>query len=222
MASLTQWTWVWVNSGSWQWTGRLGVLQSMWLQRVGHDWATELNWTELHFRLFCWLKGYFFSFKEFLPTVELNSSIPVPYSSSIPKLWMFSLAISCLTTSNLPWFVDLTVPVPMQYCSLQHWTLPPLPVTYTTGHCFCFDSASSYFLELYWVPTDLGSSSFNVIFFPFHIFHGVLKARILKWFAIAFSCGPRFARALYHDPSVSGGLCDMAHSFTELDKAVWS
>jgi len=47
MASLTQWTWVWVNSGSWWWTGRPGVLQSMGSQRVGHDWATELNWTEL-------------------------------------------------------------------------------------------------------------------------------------------------------------------------------
>ena len=37
-------TWVWVNSGSWWWTGRPGVLQSMGLQRVGHDWVTELNW----------------------------------------------------------------------------------------------------------------------------------------------------------------------------------
>ena len=46
MASLTQWTWVWVNSGSWWWTGRPGVLQFMGSQRVGHDWATELNWTE--------------------------------------------------------------------------------------------------------------------------------------------------------------------------------
>ena len=43
MASPTQWTWVWVNSGSWWWTGRPGVLQSMWSQRVGHDWVTELN-----------------------------------------------------------------------------------------------------------------------------------------------------------------------------------
>ena len=43
MASLTQWTWVWVNPGSWWWTGRPGVLQSMGSQRVGHDWATELN-----------------------------------------------------------------------------------------------------------------------------------------------------------------------------------
>ena len=47
MASLTRWTWVWVNSGSWWWTGRPGVLWSMGSQRVGHNWANELNRTEL-------------------------------------------------------------------------------------------------------------------------------------------------------------------------------
>ena len=45
MASPIQWTWVWVNSESWWWTERPDVLQLMGLQRVGHDWATELNWT---------------------------------------------------------------------------------------------------------------------------------------------------------------------------------
>ena len=45
MALLTQWTWVWVDSGSWWWTGRPGVLRFMGSQRVWHDWATELNWT---------------------------------------------------------------------------------------------------------------------------------------------------------------------------------
>ena len=44
MASLTWWTWVWVRSRSWWWTGEPGVLQPMVLQRVGHDWMTELNW----------------------------------------------------------------------------------------------------------------------------------------------------------------------------------
>ena len=43
MASSTWWTWVWVGTGSWWWTGRAGVLQSIQLQRVGHDWVTELN-----------------------------------------------------------------------------------------------------------------------------------------------------------------------------------
>ena len=47
MASPTQWTWVWVNSRSWWWTGRPGVLRFMGLQRVRHDWATKLNWTGL-------------------------------------------------------------------------------------------------------------------------------------------------------------------------------
>ena len=45
-ASPTQWTWVWPSSGSWWWPGRPGVLQPMGSQRVGHEWVTELNWTE--------------------------------------------------------------------------------------------------------------------------------------------------------------------------------
>ena len=47
MASLTLWTWVWVSSGSWWWMGKPNVLQSMGLQRVGHDWVTELKWLRL-------------------------------------------------------------------------------------------------------------------------------------------------------------------------------
>ena len=47
MASRTQWTWIWVDSQSWWWIGRPGVLQSTGSQRVGHDWATELNWSGL-------------------------------------------------------------------------------------------------------------------------------------------------------------------------------
>jgi len=94
---------------------------------------------------------------------------------------MFTLAISCLTTSNLPWFMDLTFQVPMQYCSLQHQTLLPSPVPSTTEHCFCFGSISSFFLELflysspvwYWAPTNPGSSFFNVIsFYLFILFTG--------------------------------------------------
>ena len=47
MASPTRWTWVWVSSGIWRWTGKPCVLQSIGSQSVGHDWATERNWTEL-------------------------------------------------------------------------------------------------------------------------------------------------------------------------------
>ena len=86
---------------------------------------------------------------------------------------MFTLAISFLTTSNLPWFVDLTFQVHMQYCSLQHQTLLLSPVPSTTGYCFCFGSNPSFFLKLflhwspvaYWAPTGLGSSSFSILSF---------------------------------------------------------
>ena len=89
------------------------------------------------------------------------------------KIW--TLARSFLTTSNLPWFIDLTFQVAMPYCSLQHWTLLLSPVTFTTGYCFCFGSLPSFFLELflhwspvaYWAPTDLGSSSFSILSFSF-------------------------------------------------------
>ena len=86
---------------------------------------------------------------------------------------MFSLAISCLTTSHLPWFMDLTLQVPMQYCSLQHQTLLLSPVISTTGCYFCFGSILSFFLEVflhsspveYWIPTNLGSLSFSILSF---------------------------------------------------------
>ena len=48
MASPTQWTWAWVDSRSWWWTGRPVVLRFMGSQRIGHNWATKLNWTELN------------------------------------------------------------------------------------------------------------------------------------------------------------------------------
>ena len=59
MASLTWWTWIWVNSGSWWWTGRPGMLRFMRSQRVRHDWVTEPNWTEynLHENLFNLVTG---------------------------------------------------------------------------------------------------------------------------------------------------------------------
>ena len=67
---------------------------------------------------------------------------------------MFTLAIPCLTTSTLPWFLNLAFQVPMQYCSLQHLTLLITPVTTTAGYCVCFGSTPSVFLEvfLHWSP----------------------------------------------------------------------
>ena len=104
---------------------------------------------------------------------ELKSPILAHFSSPIPRMSTFTLAISCLTTSNLPWFMDLTFQVPMQNCSLQHQILLLSPVTSTAGYCFCFGSIPSFFLELflhwspvaYWAPTDLGSPSFSILSF---------------------------------------------------------
>ena len=89
---------------------------------------------------------------------------------------MFNLAISCLTTSNLLWFMDLTFQVPMQYCPLEHQIFLSSPGTSTTKRHFPFGQAASFFLELlvialhpspvaYWAPTNLGSSSFSVLSF---------------------------------------------------------
>ena len=58
MASPTQWTWVWVNSKSWWWTGKPVVLESMESQRVGQDWATELKWTDWYCINFATLKCF--------------------------------------------------------------------------------------------------------------------------------------------------------------------
>ena len=120
--------------------------------------------------------------------------------------------------------MDLTVQVLMQYCSLYHQSFLPSPVTSTTGCYFCFGSISSFFLVLFLhCSLELGTYRpgefiFQCsIFLPFHTVHGVLKARILKWFPISFSSGPHFARTLHHYLSIFGG---MAHSFTELDKVV--
>ena len=111
---------------------------------------------------------------------------------------IFTLAISHFTISNLPWFIDLTVLVPMQYCSLQHRTLLPSPVTSTNGCCFCFVSISSLFLELFlhsspvacWARTNLGSSSFSVVsfclFIPFIHGHHLMvntEIRLIIFFA---------------------------------------
>ena len=96
MTSPTQWTWVWVHTGSLFWTGRPGLLQSFGLQRVDHYWVTELNWPG-------------------------------------------EIIFKCL------------------------------------------------------------------IFLPFHPVHGLLKSRILKWFAIPFSSGQCFVRIIHHELPIFGG-----------------
>ena len=143
------------------------------------------------------------------------------------------------------WFMDLTFQFSIQYCSLQHRTLLPSPVTSTTGHCFClaqpllhvasarccfyFDSVSSLFLKLffhrspvaYLVPTDLGSSSFSVLYFYlFILFMGFSRQEY--WSGLLF---PSPVDHVWSELSTMTHpswvyLHGTAHSFIELDKTV--
>ena len=143
---------------------------------------------------------------------------------------MFTLAISCLTASNLLWFMVLTFHnIPMQYCSLHHWTLLPSPVTSATGCCFCFGSISSFFLKLflhqspvaYWALTDLGSSSFSVLSFCLFILF-IRFSRQEYWSGLPFpypvDCILSELSTMTYPSWVA--LHGMAHSLMELDKAV--
>ena len=142
---------------------------------------------------------------------------------------MFIQAIACLITSNLPWFMDQTFQVPMQYCSLQHQTLLLSPVTSTTGCGFCFGSVSSLFLVLflhwspvaYWAPTDLGSSSFSVLSFClFILFMGISRQEY--WSGLPFPSPVDHILSEFSTMICPSwvALHGMAHSFIELHKVV--
>ena len=127
---------------------------------------------------------------------------------------MFTLAVSCLTTSNFLLFVDLAFQVPMQYRSLQHQSLFLSPITSTTGCYFCFSSISSFFLELflnscsiaYWVTTVLGRQAFSVLSLcVFILFMGFSKQEYSSGLPFPFLVDHIF-RTLLHDMSVLGGL----------------
>ena len=141
----------------------------------------------------------------------------------------FTLAISCFITSNLPWFMGLTFQVPMQYCSLRHRTLLLSPVT-STGCCFCFGSVSSFFLELflywspvaYWAPTNLGSSSFSVLSFClFILFMGFSRQKHLSGLPFPSPVDHILSELFTMTHPTWVALHNMAHSFIELDKAVF-
>ena len=142
---------------------------------------------------------------------------------------MFPLTISCLITSNMPWFLDLTFQVPMPYCYLQHQTLLLSPVTSTARYCFCFGSTPSFFLELflywspvgYWAPTDLGSYSFSILsFWLFILFMSFSRQEY--WSGLPF---PFPVDHILSDLSTVTRLSWVALwawlSFIELDKAVF-
>ena len=127
---------------------------------------------------------------------------------------MLTLAIFWLTTSNLPWFMDLTFQIPMQYLvftaseftsitsHIHNWALFSLWLCLFILSGVISSLFSRSILGTYWPGEFLFQYP---IILPFHTVHGVLKARILKWFAIPFSGGPRIVRTLHHDPFILGG-----------------
>ena len=142
---------------------------------------------------------------------------------------MFTLAVYCLTTSNIPWIHGPNVPGCYAVLFFTVSTLLPSPVTSTMGHIFRFDSASSFFLELilqsspvaYWAPIDLGNSSFSAMSFCFLIL-------FMKFSRQEYWSGLPFASPV---DEVLSELCTtthqswealrgMSHSFIELNKAV--
>ena len=106
---------------------------------------------------------------------------------------MLTLAIFYLTKFNIPRFMDLTFQVPMQYCSLQLQNLLSSLDTSSTGYHFCFGSASSFFLELffcsspiaYWSPTNLRGLSCSVISFCLFIL-SMGSSRQKCWIRVLF------------------------------------
>ena len=142
---------------------------------------------------------------------------------------VFTLAISWLTTANLPWFMDLIFQIPMQYCSLQHLTLLSPPDTSTTGCCFCFGSASSFLLELF-----LHSSPSNILgtyqpgeftsqcpcFCLFILFVGFSRREYWNGLPFPPQVDHIWSELSTMTPLSWVALHVMAYSFTELHKGV--
>ena len=174
------------------------------------------------------------SSKFFLPTaVDImviwdKFTIPVRFSSLIRRMSTFTLAISCLITSNLPWFMDLTFQVPMQYCSVQRWTLLPSPVTSITWCSFLFGSASSFFLELFlhWASVAYWSTTWGIppsLFYLFafsYFFMGFSRQECWSGLPFPSPMDNIFVRTLHPDSFILSGTHGMAHSFIKLCKAV--
>ena len=169
---------------------------------------------------------YFISSKRFLPTVVDIMVIWIKFTHSHPIYFTDSYDVNVQSCHLLLDHIQFTLihrpKVPMQHCSLQYRTLLSPPDTSTTEHCFCFGSATSFFLELlviapssslvaYWTPSDPGRGGELIfwccVFLLFHTVHsrGVLAARILQWFAIPSSSRPHFVRTLLYGVSVLGG-----------------
>ena len=128
MASPTRWTWVWVNSGSWWWTGRPGMQRSMESQRVGHDWATELKWINLLLNILT----------SSSPSLHFSCSFPLHYyqhlqclSSQFQAFCLQQHLFILISPFHIPSFSStshLLVPLNCNHLSIK--CLPPMRETW--------------------------------------------------------------------------------------------
>ena len=169
MASPTQWTWVWVNSGSWWWTGRPGVLQSMGLQRVGHNWTTELSWTKLmKWSYGCRMTNNMKDVGEKLSSVQSLSRVQLfatPWTAAHQASLSFTISQSLLQLMS----VDESK-VPSNHLILCHLLLLLPSIIFPTSRAFCSESAVCIMRSKYW--------SFSFSISPFNEYSGLISFRI--------------------------------------------
>ena len=144
MVSPVQWTWVWVNSGNWWWTGRSGMLWFMGLQGVGHDWVTELNWTESPRYHFNEQSTYNINETFYIILHSLLSYLCILY---LEHIWVWpshishaiwpndhctgqDVSVCVLSHAQLfvtPWTVDCQIPMSMGFPRQESWSGLPFP-----------------------------------------------------------------------------------------------
>ena len=118
MASLTRWTWVWVNSESWWWTGRPGMLQFMGSERVGHDWDwTELSWS---FHFLHSLRG------KNIISKALNKYWLKSVFCCLPAVLLFSCKV--VFDSVTSWTIAHQASLFMQFSRQEYWSVLPFPL----------------------------------------------------------------------------------------------
>ena len=174
------------------WMEETGRLQSIWSLRVKHDWVTSLSFS--------------------LSRIGEGNGNPLQYTClenpTDGEAWwavVYKVAQSLTRQQRLSCSssMDLTFKVPMQYCSLQHWTLLPSLVISINWvlfllwlHLFSLSGVISPLISGNTLGTHRPGKFISQcpIFLPIHTVHWVLKARVVKWFAFPFCSGPHFVR----------------------------
>ena len=133
-------TWVWISSGSWWWTGMPGVLQHMGSHRVGHNWATELNWRQVKYvaQFLCSFIGFFaFIHKHLALSYFVNFALVIPSAwKHLPQkfTWLNPFILPGLCSNATQTFNNNSIPVSstdqscLTLCDPRDCSIPGLPV----------------------------------------------------------------------------------------------